>query len=144
MAEQYGDFAEVSLSGGMVPSSIFASQTLLKTVFENLFDNAIKYKKPEQERARISIASAQDIDQKRRYLSLLFRDEGIGMNEEEADRCFYKGKGSREGWGQGLYFVKYVIGLHAGKIRVGKEYTHLGTGTEIIINLPFVEEALDV
>ncbi|MDH4231845.1 MAG: hypothetical protein OEW04_07415, partial [Nitrospirota bacterium] len=67
-----------------------------------------------------------------------------GMDEQEADRCFYKGKGSREGWGQGLYFVKYVIGLHAGKIRVGKEYTAPGVGTEIIINLPFVEEALDV
>jgi len=144
MAEQYSDFAEVSLTGEMASSSIFASQTLLKTVFENLFDNAIKYKKPEQKRARISIASAQDIDQKRRYLSLLFRDEGIGMDEQEVDRCFYKGKGSREGWGQGLYFIKYVIGLHAGKIRVGKEYTAPGTGTEIIINLPFVEEALDV
>ena len=144
MAEQYSDLAEVSLTGEMAPSSIFASQTLLKTVFENLFDNAIKYKKPEQKRARISISCAQDIDQKRRYLSLLFRDEGIGMDEQKADRCFYMGKGSREGWGQGLYFVKYVIGLHAGKIRVGKEYTAPGVGTEIIINLPFVEEALDV
>jgi signal transduction histidine kinase len=144
MAEQYSDFAEVSLSGDMEHAKIFASQTLLKTVFENLFDNAIKYKKPEQKRARISIACAQDTDQKRRYLSLLFRDEGIGMDEEEASRCFYKGKVSREGWGQGLYFVKYVIGLHAGKIRVGKEYTAPGTGTEIIMNLPFVEEALHV
>jgi signal transduction histidine kinase len=143
MSEQFSDFAEVSMTSEVASSSIFASQPLLKTVFENLFDNAIKYKKPEQQRARISIACAQDIDQKRRYLSLLFRDEGIGMDEEEADRCFYKGKGTREGWGQGLYFVKYVIGLHAGKIRVGKEYTAPGTGTEIIINLPFVEEALD-
>jgi sensor histidine kinase regulating citrate/malate metabolism len=66
------------------------------------------------------------------------------MDEEEADRCFYKGTSSQEGWGQGLYFVKYVIGLHAGKIRVGKEYTAPGVGTEIIINLPFVEEAFDV
>jgi sensor histidine kinase regulating citrate/malate metabolism len=69
------------------------------------------------------------------------RDEGVGMDEQHADVCFYKGKGTGESWGQGLYFAKYVVGLHAGKIRIGKEYTAPGTGTEIIINLPFVEEA---
>ena len=63
------------------------------------------------------------------------------MNEYEADLCFYKGKGSNDGWGQGLYFVKYVVGLHAGKIRIGKEFTGPGRGTEIIINFPFVQEA---
>ena len=66
------------------------------------------------------------------------------MDEEEADKCFYRGKGTEGGWGQGLYFAKYVIGLHAGKIRVGKEYTAPGIGTEIMIKLPFVEETIDV
>ncbi len=66
------------------------------------------------------------------------------MDERQADLCFYKGKGTQDGWGQGLYFAKYVVGLHAGKIRVGKEYTCLGRGTEIIINLPFIEESLHV
>ena len=37
-----------------------------------------------------------------------------------------------------------IIRLHAGKIRVGKEYTAPGAGTEIIINLPFIEERLGV
>jgi signal transduction histidine kinase len=68
------------------------------------------------------------------------------MDEQQADRCFYMGKGggSGEGWGRGLYYAKYVVGLHAGKIRIGKEYTKPGVGTEIIINLPFVEESLHV
>jgi signal transduction histidine kinase len=144
LAEQNSDLADVTFVGEMASPPIFASQPLLKTVFENLMDNAIKYKQPEQKRARISIACSFDTDQRRRYVSLSFRDEGRGMDEEEADRCFYKGTSSQEGWGQGLYFVKYVIGLHAGKIRVGKEYTAPGVGTEIIINLPFVEEAFDV
>ena len=138
---QYGDFADFSFQDKMSPTAIFASQSLLRTVFENLIDNSIKYKKPEQARARISLSCSLDIDGKRRYISLLFRDEGIGMDEREADQCFYKGKGTQQGWGQGLYFVKYAIGLHAGKIRIGKEYTALGVGTEIIVNLPFVEEA---
>jgi signal transduction histidine kinase len=144
LIKQHSDFADFTLKDAMLLPTIFASQALLKTVFENLIDNAIKYKKPEQERALISLSCSLDVDGRRRYASLSFRDEGIGMNEQEADGCFYKGKGTREGWGEGLYFVKYVIGLHAGKIRVGKEYTATGRGTEIIINLPFVEETLNV
>jgi sensor histidine kinase regulating citrate/malate metabolism len=85
-----------------------------------------------------------DRDGSRRYLSLSIRDEGVGMDEQQADHCFYQGKGMGESWGQGLYFAKYVVGLHAGKIRIGKEYTAPGVGTEIIINFPFVEEAPDV
>jgi signal transduction histidine kinase len=144
LAGQYGDFADFTFRDRMSPPSIFASRTLLKTVFENLIDNSIKYKKPGQPHAHIHLSCSMDIDGRRRYVSLSFKDEGIGMDEKEIDHCFYKGKGNRSGWGQGLYFVKYVIGLHAGKLRVGKEYTSPGAGTEIIINLPFVEEAIDV
>ena len=70
------------------------------------------------------------------------------MDEQQADQCFYKGISSpaRLGgsWGQGLYFAKYVVGLHAGKIRVGKGYTAPGRGTEFIISLPFFEDTTDV
>ncbi len=144
LADQYSDLADFHFQNGTASPAIFASHTLLKTVFENLIDNSIKYKKSGQERARISLSFSFDVDVRRRYVSLSFRDEGIGMNEQEADRCFYKGKESAGGWGQGLYFVKYVVGLHAGKIRIGKEYTAPGTGTEIIIHLPFVEETIHV
>jgi signal transduction histidine kinase len=144
LVAQYGDLADFTFRDVMSPPPIFASQALLKTVFENLIDNSIKYKKPGQSKAKITLSSALDVDGKRRYATISFRDEGIGMDEREADQCFYKGKGTHEGWGQGLYFVKYVIGLHAGKIRVGKEYTAREVGTEIIVNLPFVEEAINV
>lgn len=144
LAEQYSDLADITFQGSIPPPTIFASKVLLKTVFENLIDNAIKYKKPQQPRARISVSCSMDIDTTRRYVSLSFRDEGTGMDEEQMDRCFYKNKTTQEGWGEGLYFAKYVVGLHAGKIRVGKEYTAPGKGTEIIINLPFVEETLYV
>jgi len=142
LTRQYSDLADFTIQDETSPPTIFASQTLLKTVFENLIDNAIKYKKRDQERARIIISFSQDTDRNRRYFTIFFRDEGLGMDEQAADNCFYKSKGSDGGWGQGLYFAKYVVGLHAGKIKVGKEYTALGKGTEIIINLPYVEEAL--
>ncbi|MCL5023576.1 MAG: HAMP domain-containing histidine kinase [Nitrospirae bacterium] len=145
LARQYGDLAEITFRSAAPPSTIFASKVLLKTVFENLVDNAIKYKKPDQPHARITVSGSIDVDGSRRYVSLAFRDEGVGMSEQQTANCFYKGKSSLvEGWGEGLYFAKYVVGLHAGKIRVGREYTSPGRGTEIIINLPFVEEALYV
>lgn len=144
LSAQYGDMADISVRSERPGLNIFASPTLLKTVFEAVVDNAIKYKKPSQDRALLSVACSEDADGRRRYVTLSFRDEGTGMSEELADRCFYKGVSSSDGWGHGLYFAKYAVGLHAGKIRVGKDYTAPGVGAEIIINLPLVEEALNV
>jgi signal transduction histidine kinase len=144
LTAQYGDLAHIAVREGTVVPMIYAAPPLLKTVFENLIDNAIKYKKPDQPRARVTMSCSMDRDGGRQYVVVSVRDEGIGMSEQQADQCFYKGRTTGEGWGQGLYYAKYVIGLHAGKIRIGKEYTASGTGTEIIINLPYVEEALDV
>ncbi len=144
LAVQYSDLAETSILENAAMPMIYAAPPLLKTVFENVMDNAVKYKKPEQPRARIRVSCALDRDGSRQYATISIRDEGVGMDEQQADLCFYKGKGTEENWGQGLYFAKYVVGLHAGRIRIGKEFTAPGTGTEIIINLPFVEESLDV
>jgi len=144
MVVHYNDLAEISLHESVVVPMIYAAPPLLKTVFENVLDNSVKYKKPGQPRARILVSSTMDTDGGRRYVTVSIRDEGLGMDDQQADQCFYKWKGIGDNWGQGLYFAKYVIGLHAGKIRIGKEYTAPGIGTEIIINLPFVEEALDV
>jgi signal transduction histidine kinase len=144
LAVQYGDLADIAIRENVSMPMIYAAPPLLKTVFENVIDNAVKYKKPDQSRARIVVSCSMDQDGNRRYVTVSVRDEGVGMDEQQADQCFYKGRGTGESWGQGLYFAKYVVGLHAGKIRIGKEYTASGTGTEIMINLPFVEEALDV
>lgn len=145
IAAHYTDLAEMQVRTGGMPHWITAVPTLLRTVFETLIDNAIKYKKPEQPRARIQVSCVRDADGTRKYVTVCFRDEGIGMSEEQADHCFYKGMTAhaRVGgdWGQGLYFAKYVVGLHAGKIRVGKGYTAPDRGTEIIVSLPYFEDA---
>lgn len=141
IAGRFIDLADVTFQNQASPPNIYASKDLLRSVFENLFDNAIKFKKPGQSRAVILISFSIDKDGRRPYVTISFRDHGIGMDEQQAEQCFYKGTGSETGWGQGLYFAKYVVGLHAGKIRVGKEHTAPEKGTEIIINLPFVEES---
>ena len=144
LAIQYGDLADIAVHENAAVPMIYAAPPLLKTVFENLIDNSIKYKKPDQPRARVLVSCSTDRDGSRRYVTVSFRDEGIGMDEQQADQCFYKGRTTGEGWGQGLYYAKYVTGLHAGKIRIGKEYAAPERGAEIIINLPFVEESPDV
>jgi signal transduction histidine kinase len=144
VAMDYADMAMTNFEDSHSAPSIYASRTLLRTVFENIFDNAVKYRKPDQAVAFVSVSCAFDADGARRYVTLSVRDAGVGMDEQSVATCFYKGMGSGEGWGEGLYFAKYVIGLHAGKIRVGTEYTAPGRGTEIIVNLPYVEEAIDV
>jgi signal transduction histidine kinase len=138
------DLVDITISEHIPIPMIYAAPPLLNMVFENLIDNSIKYKKPEQPRARIEITCSTDKDGTRRYVTISFRDEGIGMDEQQADQCFYKGRTTGEGWGQGLYYAKYVIGLHAGKIKIGKGYTAPGIGTEVIMNFPFIEEAPDV
>jgi signal transduction histidine kinase len=144
LAAQYSDLADITIHETMAVPMIYAAPPLLKTVFENVIDNAIKYKKPDQLRASVLVSCSMDQDGSRRYLTLSLQDKGIGMDEQQADLCFYRGRGIGESWGQGLYFAKYVVGLHAGKIRIGKEYTAPGVGTEIIIKFPFIEETTDV
>jgi len=144
LAGQYSDLADITIAECRSLPMLYVAPPLLKTVFENIIDNAVKYKKPEQLHARIAVFCTMDRDGTRQYVTVSVRDDGIGMDEQQADQCFYKGKGTAENWGQGLYFTKYVVGLHAGKIRIGKEFTAPGAGTEVIINLPFVEETNDV
>jgi two-component system, OmpR family, phosphate regulon sensor histidine kinase PhoR len=144
LTTQYTDLADITVHESAIVPMIYAAPPLLKTVFENVLDNAVKYKKPDQPRARVLVSCAMDKDSGRKYVTVSVMDEGVGMDERQSDLCFYKGRGAGENWGQGLYFAKYVVGLHAGRIRIGKEYTAPGVGTEIMINLPFVEEAPDV
>jgi len=144
LAGQYVDLADIAIAECRSVPMLYAAPPLLKTVFENVIDNAVKYKKPDQPRAHIDVSCAMDRDGTRQYVTVSVRDAGIGMDEQQAAQCFYRGKGTGENWGQGLYYTKYVVGLHAGKIRIGKEFTAPGAGTEVIINLPFVEETNNV
>jgi signal transduction histidine kinase len=144
IAYNYKELAIISFSNIKQSIFVFTALPLLKTVFENIIDNAVKYKKDEQLLANINISLSQDIDDKRQYIVLSFKDKGIGMDEQTADNCFYKQSTSKDGWGHGLYYSKYVIGLHAGKIKIGKENTGLGVGTEVLVHLPSIIETENV
>ncbi|MEK6851741.1 MAG: ATP-binding protein, partial [Candidatus Thermoplasmatota archaeon] len=95
LPSQYADLADIYVECKS-PIVIFASRTFLKTVFENLIDNSIKYKKEDMPRAAITVSCYEELDGRRRYVSVSFKDEGIGMDEEQADRCFYLNKSTGE------------------------------------------------
>ncbi len=93
------------------------NEDMLKQVWMNIIDNAIKFSEHESE---ITI-SLERVD---RFVSVSITNRGIEIKEEEISKIFNKfyqvGSGSsREGNGIGLSIVKRIIELHDGKIDAG-------------------------
>lgn len=112
--------------------SIKVDEDLLKTVFTNLIENAIKYS---NENSRILITSEEVNNE----LVVQVADQGRGIAAEELihvfDR-FYRAQNSRQdtaGNGLGLYLAKYFVELHNGRIEVESE---LNRGSTFTVRLP--------
>lgn len=109
---------------------------LIKNIFINLFNNAIKYS-PEHPQLRTVI----DYDEA--GVNIMVSDKGIGISPTDLPHIFesyYRGKNVRSvsGSGLGLPIVKSFIEMHGGNIRVSSKE---GMGTSIIIFLPFLHDA---
>lgn len=96
--------------------NIKANEELLKQVWINLLDNAIKFSSKNGE-INVSIA------RKGEYLSVLIENYGSSIDDNDKERIFnkfYQGDTSHasEGTGIGLAIVKKIIELHKGTIDV--------------------------
>ena len=112
-------------------------QRALKIVFNNLFDNAVKYSK---DPVRLKIK----LEQNAKYLIIKITDQGIGLSTKDQKKVFNKflriyGREipSVKGTGLGLYWVKEIIKYHGGKVTVTSE-GH-GHGTTFTIELPIYQ-----
>ncbi len=112
---------------------------LLRIVFRNLLDNAVKYS---GERIRIEV-SADRPDPK--HVLLTVRDEGVGVPHYALDRIFdrfYRAPNDdvrrRSGSGLGLYLAARSVHLHRGKIEA--ESGGEGHGTTFRVSLPVITE----
>ncbi|MCQ2221542.1 MAG: ATP-binding protein, partial [Prevotella sp.] len=101
----------------------------------NLMDNAVKYKKEDND-IQLNVAT-WSTDQ---HVFLSIEDNGIGIKRENLKKIFEKfyrvHTGNRhdvKGFGLGLAYVKNVVTLHKGTIHAESEY---GKGTKFIIKLP--------
>ncbi len=110
--------------------SINANEELLKQVWINMLDNAIKFS-PEYSEIEISLKTGEAIE-------VTFRDYGCGISEKAKSRIFDKfyqedTSHSTPGNGLGLAICKNIVEKHGGKISVSSE---IGKGTEFTVVLP--------
>ena len=122
-----------------IDSAIYVDEVHFQNVIFNLLDNAVKYRKPDQP---IDIYLRTWNDDQHLYLSV--RDTGIGMKKESLKKIFDKfyrvhtgNVHDVKGFGLGLAYVKRVVSLHDGEIKVDSEY---GQGTTFTIKLPVIKE----
>ena len=121
-----------------VESDIYVDEVHFQNVIFNLMDNAVKYRKADQS-IDIYLRTWND-DQ---YLYFSVRDTGMGMKKENLKKIFDKfyrvhtgNVHDVKGFGLGLAYVKKVVDLHDGDIKVESEY---GKGTKFTIRLPLIE-----
>ncbi|NVJ49256.1 MAG: HAMP domain-containing protein [Gammaproteobacteria bacterium] len=107
----------------------------LRQLLQNLIGNALKFRKPEGQH-KVSIWSK--LSQDAAFLELHIRDNGIGLDEQYADRIFevfqrLHARNEYEGTGIGLAICRKIVERHGGSIMVSSA---LGEGAEFIIKLP--------
>jgi signal transduction histidine kinase len=101
------------ISSGL--STISCVPNVIKGLFQNLIENAIKYARPNI-KSEISICqSIQD-----GHLCIHFEDNGQGICKEDRDKIFgeFEQVGNTEGFGLGLSVCSQAMKLHGGTIRV--------------------------
>jgi PAS domain S-box-containing protein len=104
--------------------TVFADESQLFRVFQNLIENAIKFKK-ENEDPQIHISTYFDEKNKEHVFSV--SDNGIGIEEQYFKRIFtlfqrLHTREEYEGTGIGLSISKRIIENHGGKMWVESEY----------------------
>lgn len=124
---------------GAVDSTIYVDEVNFQNVIFNLMDNAVKYRKPDQP---LDVYLKTWNDDKWLYLSV--RDTGLGMKKDNLKKIFERfyrvhtgNVHDVKGFGLGLAYVKKVVDLHDGDIKVESEF---GKGTTFTIKLPVIKD----
>ena len=117
---------------------IYVDEMHFSNVLFNLLDNAVKYCRPD-EKLFVTVKTWNDANK----LYLMIEDNGMGIKKENLRKIFDKfyrvHTGNRhdvKGFGLGLSYVKKIVEVHGGNIRVESE---LGKGTKFIITLPILK-----
>ena len=122
------DFDEIPDNENFI--TIMGSEPLIKTVINNLIDNACKYSS--NKRAEVSIGFDDT------NCLIRVNDNGIGIPETEIKRIFeplYRGKNATtfKGYGIGLSVCRRIVDMHQGSIKLKSE---LGIGSSFEVLLP--------
>lgn len=131
-----GQALEIS---GDAPCPCVIDPNWLSIVFDNLFDNSIKYSGKDL-KIRIKLECLD------RYFIITFSDNGIGIKKKDHKKVFQKfqrienpDSPNVKGTGLGLYWVKEIIKFHGGKIRISSD--GINKGTTFTISLPIYKSS---
>ena len=125
-----------------IDSLIYVDEMHFQNVIFNLLDNAVKYAKADQP---LDVYLKTWNTNENLYLSI--RDTGQGIKKENLKKIFDKfyrvhtgNLHDVKGFGLGLAYVKKMVDLHEGEIKVLSEY---GKGTKFVIKLPVIRDEED-
>jgi len=115
---------------------VYADAQKIEQVFKELIDNAIKFTK---KNGRISIF----VQNLYKEVEIIISDTGIGIPEDDVPHIFEKFyRVSRPGaeiagTGLGLVFVKHILDMHKGFIKIESK---LNSGTTCLVKLPKLQK----
>ncbi len=123
---------------------IWGDEDSLMQVLSNLLNNAVKYTSEGGE-IRISAEYLHEDSQSSGDVEVRVRDNGIGIRSEYLEKIFDRFyridvpfTEGEIGTGLGLYFCKYIVEMHGGRIWAESE---VGKGSTFIFTLPVAEKA---
>ncbi|MBA2396037.1 MAG: hypothetical protein H0V70_25205 [Ktedonobacteraceae bacterium] len=111
---------------------VAGQEALLRQLFLNILDNAIKYT---PENGEITIGLSQD----GHFGIITVEDTGIGIASEQQERIFDRfyridtARSETKGYGLGLSIAQAIMTIHGGKIRL---HSALGKGTTFSLHVP--------
>ena len=121
-----------------IDSALYVDEVHFQNAITNLMDNAVKYRKPDKP-LDIYIKTWNDDE----HLFFSIRDTGMGIKKENVKKIFDKfyrvhtgNRHDTKGFGLGLAYVKKIIDLHDGEIKVESDY---GKGTKFTVKLPVIK-----
>ncbi len=118
--------------------TVIGDEVHFTSLLSNLIDNAIKYSK---ENLVLKIFTTSDS----KNIQIKIQDNGIGMSKETVKRVFEKFYRAHtgnihnvKGFGLGMSYVKTVIDVHKGNIKVDST---LGKGSCFTVEVPLAENS---
>ncbi|MBN2789866.1 MAG: PAS domain S-box protein [Candidatus Delongbacteria bacterium] len=115
---------------------VMADETQMTIVFQNLIQNAIKFRDPDK---KIKIQISSKFLETEDKWEITVEDNGIGINKKHLDKIFtifhrLHNQQTYPGTGIGLSICKRIVQRHCGTIRA--ESYGIGKGTKMIFTIP--------
>lgn len=112
---------------------VFCDVTGMETVLRNLIQNSFQYRDPAKD--KISIRLSYKLHES--HIDLIYKDNGIGIEQERLEKIFetFHTSDTAKHYGLGLPIVRRIIRAHGGEITA--ESAGKGQGSKFILTLPF-------